>query len=71
MIPEQVAVGSLIQFGDADTVPVRLDMLGDDIHGNLAEVQIGADPGGSCDAGGSKNILQDHLGELSGGSIVK
>ena len=60
MIPQFFTVAPLVQFGDADTVFVRRHMLGFDVHGDLAEIQIRADACRCRDAGGGKNV-KDHL----------
>ena len=71
MIPEQVFIGFLIQLSDADTVFVGNRVFRHDIHGNLAQVKVGADPGSSGDAGGFLYILENGLGQGTGVSIIK
>ena len=40
VIPKGGAVGVLVQLGDANPVGVGLHVLGHDIHGHLAEVEV-------------------------------
>ena len=66
VVPQQPPVGHFVQLGDADTVLVRLYMLRHNIHGNLAQIQIGADSGSGCDAGDIQHILNDLPDEFIG-----
>ena len=43
-------------------------MFGDDIHGDLAEVEIAADTGGGGDAGFLQYLQNDPHGKLAGGA---
>ena len=43
VIPQKFPIADLIQFGDPDSVIIRFHMLRYNIHGNLAQVQIGSD----------------------------
>ena len=43
MVPQFLSVALLVQLGNAHTVLVGRDMLGDDIHCHLAEIQIRSD----------------------------
>ena len=61
MSPENPAVGLLIQFCDAHPIFVRLHMLCHDIHGDLAQVQVGADARRRSDSRGFQYVLH-HLG---------
>ena len=56
MIPQKFPVTDLIQFGDPDTVFIRLHMFGYDVHGNLTQIQIGSDSG--C---GSQPLFLENL----------
>ena len=60
MIPKQLAITYLVERGDADTVRVRGNMLGADIHGDLRQIQIGADACRRGDTGFAQN-LEDHF----------
>ena len=43
VVPEQIAVGFFIQFGNAHTILVRWDMLCHNVHGQLCQIQVCAD----------------------------
>ena len=60
MIPKQLAIAHFVKLGDADTVRVRGNMLGPDIHGDLRQIQIGADACRRGDTGFAQN-LEDHF----------
>ena len=69
--PQLLAVGALVEDGDADAVFIRGNMLGHDVHGDLGEVEVGADAGGGGDAGLREDV-EDHLaGELRRGHVVE
>ena len=71
MVPQQAAVGHLIQGGNAHPVFVRRDVLGLHVHGHLGQVQIGADARRGRDAGGVQNVQNDAPGKLLGGQSVE
>ena len=60
VIPEFLPITHLIQFPDANAVFVRRDMLGNDVHGNLAEIKIRPDSGSRRNSGLPKYVL-NHL----------
>ena len=60
MIPKQLAITDLVERGDADTVRVRGNMLGADIHGDLRQIQIGADACRRGDTGFAQDF-EDHF----------
>ena len=68
MIPQQAAVAILIEHGDTHPVAIWRDVFGDDIHGDLAEVEIAADTGGGGDAGFLQYLQNDPHGKLAGGA---
>ena len=70
MVPQVAAVALLVQFGDAHAVRVRLGVLGPDVHGDLAEVEVGPDARGGGDARGLQHVLDDPLGQLPGRETV-
>ena len=71
MAPEFPAVAHLIQLGDPHAVGVRSRMFGLYIHGDLAEIEVGADARSGCDPGLLQN-RPDHLhGKLVGGLFVE
>lgn len=43
MRPERPAVGHLIKLGNPRAAFVRFDVLGNNIHGDFFQIQIGAD----------------------------
>ena len=55
VIPQKFPIADLIQFGNPDSVIIRFHMLRYNIHGNLAQVQIGSN---SC-CGGQPFFLQN------------
>ena len=57
MAPEQLPVLHFIQLRDPYAVLVRLDMLGDDIHGDFGQIHVRADAGGGGDPGGVEDFL--------------
>ena len=61
MIPEFIAEGLLSQLGYSDTVFISRFVLGYDIHGELRQVEVRSDTGGSSNAGGRQNFTdQSH-----------
>ena len=64
VLPELLAVALLVQLGNAHAVRVRLDPLGHDIHGDLAEIEIRADPGRRRDPGLPKHVRDHPPGQL-------
>lgn len=59
MIPEGAAVAHLVQLRNPDAVAIGGDVLGHDVHGDLAQIQIGADACRGRNAGGRQNIQND------------
>ena len=70
VVPEQVAEGLLVQLGNPDAFGVGWDVLCDDVHRQLAEVEVAADAGRGGDAGGVVDIPDDGFGQLPGGQMV-
>ena len=66
MAPQVFPEAALVQFSNPHPVFVGGDVLGRDVHGYLAEKQIGADPRGGGDAGRGEHIQQDGFGQLPG-----
>ena len=66
VIPKVLPVGKLVQFRDANAVLVRRNMLGVNIHGDLAKIEIAADPCRGGNAGGIQHILHDHPSKVVG-----
>ena len=64
--PEQAAVGHLIELGDPYPVPVCRNMFGDNIHGHLCQVHIGADSGCGSDTRLRQDITDNTAGQLMG-----
>ena len=71
MIPKLLPVAPLVQLRDPHPPAVRGDVLGHNVHGHLAKIEIGADSGGGRDAGALQHV-QDHLHrQLPGGHAVE
>ena len=68
--PEQLPVAHLVQLRDTDTVLIRRNPLGHDIHGDLGQVHIGADAGCGGDAGVVKHIPDHGHGQFMGCHII-
>ena len=66
MSPKLLPVAPLCQLCDPHTICVRCHMLGHNIHGDLAQIHIGADPCCSRDTGVSKYIPDHGHGKLMG-----
>ena len=64
--PQLAAVAQLRQFRHAHTVLVRRGVLGQNVQGHLAQVQVGADARRGGDAGLGEDLLDDGGGELPG-----
>jgi len=62
--PQQFPVFHFIEFGDADAILVRLSFLGNNIHGHLGEIQIGADACGRCNSRIVQHITHHGHGEF-------
>ena len=70
MVPKRLPIGLLCKLRNADPVFVRGDVLGPDVHGDFAEVEVGPDAGCGGDACGAEHI-QNHLhGQLPGRQTV-
>ena len=59
VIPEQAAIGALVQLRDAHTVPIGRGLLRHNVHRHLGEVQVRPDAHRGRDAGGGEH-LPDH-----------
>ena len=59
VVPEETAVGELVQLRDAHAVPVGGGLLGHDVHRHLGEIEVRPDAHRRGDAGGGKH-LPDH-----------
>ena len=66
MVPEGLAVGALVELGDAHALGVACEVLGDNVHRDFGEVQVGADAGGGGDARCVVDVLNQMLGQLPG-----
>ena len=62
--PQHFPVADFIQLCDAHAVFIGCDALSYNIHGDLAQVQIGSDPSGGCDAGFLKHFSDHHGGKF-------
>ena len=70
MTPEQFPETHLVKLRNANTVLIRRNPFGDDVHGNLGQVHIGANAGCGGDAGIVEHIPDHGHGQLVGGHIV-
>ena len=70
VIPELFSVTHFIQLGNTDAVLVRRNVLRHDVHGHLAEIEICTDARRGGDAGGSQDIQDHGLRQLTGGHPV-
>ena len=66
MIPKQIPEGLFIEGSNPYTVWIRSSVLGDDIHGEFAQIQIGPDPGGCSNSGGIKYLADDCFCQIIG-----
>ena len=64
--PKLLPIGHLIQLRNPDSVCIRSGMLGQDIHGYLAQIQIRSDPGCSCNTCLPVNRANHFYGQLPG-----
>ena len=70
MIPQLLAVTLLIEQGNAHAVLVRRNMLGLYIHGDFAQIEIGADACRGGNTGGLQYLANQLHGEFPGGKTV-
>ena len=70
VIPKRMPIAHFIQRGDSDAVRIRLDMLGDNIHRDLTQIEVAADACGGCDAGRLQHIPDHRHGQLPGGHVI-
>ena len=70
VIPQQAAVGHLVQLCDPRPVLVRLNVLGHDIHGHLAQIQVRADSRRGRNPGCLEHILHHLCRQLAGCEAV-
>ena len=70
VVPQKTAVAHLVQLRDAYPMLIRRSMLGLDIHGHLAEVEIGADARRRDDTGLQEHVQDDLPGQLPGRQAV-
>ena len=70
VIPEESAVAFFVQFRNADVVLIRLDMLCENIHSDLAKIEIAANARRGCDARGVQDVRDHNLCQLTGGHAV-
>ena len=70
MVPKLLAITHLVQFGDAHTVFVGGYVLGNDVHGHLAEVEVGSDAGGGGDARLAQHMRNHAPSQFVGAYLV-
>ena len=70
VVPQLPAVRHLVKLSNAHAVLVGRDVLGDDIHSHLAEVEVGADAGGGGDARLAQHVANHAARQLMGGYLV-
>ena len=70
VVPQQIPVRLLVQFRNADTIFVCRDMLCHNVHGQLCEVEVGADTCRCGDAGVVQHLPHHGHGKLVGAHVV-
>ena len=70
MVPQQIPVGLLVKLCNADTILVRRDVLGHDVHGQLCKVEVGADACRCGDAGVVQHLPHHGHGKFMGAHVV-
>ena len=70
VVPECAAVAHFVEFGDAHAVAVGGYVLGDDVHSDFGEVEVGADACGSGDACFAQHVAYHCHCELVGCHLV-
>ena len=70
MLPQQMAVGHIVQFCDAHAVLVGRHFLGHYVHRHLAKIKVRADSGGGGDACLGQHLADDSHGQLVSGHPV-
>ena len=71
MRPELLPVGLLVQFGDPDAVLVGRNVFCHDVHCDLGQIQVRADPRRGGDPRGGEDIPDQLHGEVAGGEFVE
>ena len=71
MIPQLLSILPLIQFGNAHPVRVRLHVLGDNIHRNLAQIEVCADARRRRNARLAQHRFDHLCGQLARGHAIR
>ena len=66
VFPQQAPIGHFIQLGYPYPVFIGVNVLGHNIHGHLAQIQVRAYPRRSCNAGGFQHIQNQPHGKFAG-----
>ena len=70
MRPELFPVAGFIQLGNAHTVLVGWDVLGGYVHGDLRQIQVGANASRGGNPYVFQNVPHHGHGQLVGGHVV-
>ena len=71
VVPQLPSVAHLVEFGNAYAILVGWNMLGDDIHRHLAEVEVGADARRGGDASRLQHLPDHGHCQLVGGHLIR
>ena len=70
VVPQQIPIGLLIQFRNADTIFVCRDVLCHNVHGQLCKVEVGADACRCGDAGVVQHLPHHGHGKFMGAHVI-
>ena len=70
VLPQQSPVGQLVQFGNAHPVLIGFNVLGDDIHCHLAQIQVAADACRGGNSGAFQHLQHQPHGKFTGSQPV-
>ena len=70
MTPEQLPVGVFIQFCNPDTILISGDVLCNNVHGNLRQVQVCSDARRSRDTGLEQDLPDHSDRQLMSGHVI-
>ena len=70
VIPQQIPIGLLIQFRNADTIFVCRDVLCHNVHGQLCKVEVSADACRCGDAGVVQHLPHHGHGKFMGAHVI-
>ena len=70
VVPKQSAIAHFVKLCDAHSVLVGRDVLGYDVHGNLAQIHIGANAGCCGDSCGLEHVGNHLASQFMSGHLV-